>query len=270
MPTVELSSARVAYQEQGEGPTVLLLHATLHDSRDYAAVADDLAQDYRVVALDWPGHGQSPVPAPPCKPGAAYFAEVLAEFVEALNLTNMVVAGNSVGGYAACRLALALPERVAGLVLIQGSGFTPRGPVATTFCTTLGHPLVVRQAFKVLVPRYMGAKGDQDRELTAAVVARSKTPAGAKLAAHLWRSFNDPQHDLRRVARGITQPTLVMWGTRDRTQKAAFGRAAHDAMPGSQYVEMDTGHVPFVSDPAGWLEIARPFIQQALTGRVAL
>jgi alpha-beta hydrolase superfamily lysophospholipase len=58
MPYVLTRAGRVFYAERGEGPPVVLLHATLHEHRDFDAVAGPLAAaGYRVLAVDWPGHG---------------------------------------------------------------------------------------------------------------------------------------------------------------------------------------------------------------------
>ena len=65
---VETRVGQVAYSDAGEGPVVVLLHATLHDRRDFDAIVPNLLHDHRVIALDWPGHGDSPAPAPSYAP----------------------------------------------------------------------------------------------------------------------------------------------------------------------------------------------------------
>ena len=59
MATVQTRAGRVAYHESGNGPTVLLLHATLHDRHDFDPIVETLARNYRVIAVDWPEHGES-------------------------------------------------------------------------------------------------------------------------------------------------------------------------------------------------------------------
>ena len=105
MPTVTTSRGTMSYSDSssrdGTGPPVLLLHANLHDSSDYAPVLDALSDGRRVIAVDWPGHGNSPTPDTPL--GAPELGDLAVELVDVLDLTNLVVIGNSVGGYAACR-----------------------------------------------------------------------------------------------------------------------------------------------------------------------
>jgi len=138
MPTMQTSLGRISYTDDGSGPPVLLLHAALHDRTDYAPVHDALVAGRRVFALDWPGHGDSPSPDTPLR--AVQFGDVLTEFVDSLDLSNLVVVGNSVGGYAACRLAIEHPERTAGLVIVNAGGFTPHNPFTRALCALMAAP----------------------------------------------------------------------------------------------------------------------------------
>ena len=104
MPMLTLTHGAVRYAEVGDGPPLLALHANLHDSADYAGVAAALAREHRLITLDWPGHGCSPAPEKPLT--AAQLGDLAVEFVDRLGLTSLMVIGNSVGGYAACRIAI--------------------------------------------------------------------------------------------------------------------------------------------------------------------
>src|SRR5688572_20614121 len=105
MPTIELESATLAYTEHGRGRPMLLMHANPGSRHDYDAVIADLAREHRVIAIDWPGYGDSPAPSDPRSASAMFFARVAIELADALSLRDAVVIGNSVGGYAGVRLA---------------------------------------------------------------------------------------------------------------------------------------------------------------------
>lgn len=145
MPTAQTSLAAVSYTDEGSGPPILLLHAALHDHTDFDPVRASLGQGRRVLTLDWPGHGASPPPPEPLR--AVEFGDLLVEFADLLDLRGLVVVGNSVGGYAACRLALERPERVSGVVLVNTGGFTPHSVFTRFFCAVMGRPAVVRRRF---------------------------------------------------------------------------------------------------------------------------
>jgi len=261
MQTLMLSGRPVAFQERGHGRPLLLLHANPGDHRDYDAVAAELARDHRVIALDWPGYGDSPPPKPASTASAMLFADVAIDFADELSLRDAVVIGNSVGGYAALRLALARPDVVGALVLVDSGGFTRLDALGRAFCRLKGTEWFSRAIATAFARHYLRV----DNEHTRAIVAR--TDAGRRLAsrvsvdAAVWRSFLDPRHDLREAARQLSTPTLLVWGRFDPVLKlAADGRCAENAIEHAQLVTMDTGHMPFAEDPAGFLGAVRAFL----------
>jgi pimeloyl-ACP methyl ester carboxylesterase len=257
---VQTRAGEVAYSDTGEGPVVVLLHATLHDRHDFDPIVTGLRRDHRVIALDWPGHGDSPAPSRP--PTAALYADVLADVVATLDLPPAAYVGNSVGGFAAARLAITDPQRVSRLVLVNSGGFIA-GPAANLYCRMLGTPAVMKRVLPRFVRSYMKATGDNDRAVQERVLARAKTPAGVSLTAALWRSFANPDYNLRPHAERITAPCLVIWGSKDTAIPMRLGRATAAAIPGSRLESLPTGHVAFSSDPAGFLAIATPFLAAA-------
>lgn len=261
MPTVQTSLGTVSYTDEGSGPPLLLLHAALHDHTDFDSVHADLARGRRVLRLDWPGHGASPLPSTPLR--AVQFGDLLVEFADQLNLRNLVVVGNSVGGYAACRLALERAERVAGIVLVNTGGFTPHNSATRLLCAAMGRPAVVRAVFGVFVRAYMQSKSPADEFVVRRVVDRAKTEEGAKTAAALWKSFTEPEHDLRARAADITVPVLITWGAKDPSAPLRWGRAVAEGIPGSTFEAFPTGHVVFSSAPAAWLSRVVPFVDAA-------
>jgi pimeloyl-ACP methyl ester carboxylesterase len=261
--TMDTSVGTISYTDEGSGPPILLLHATLHDRGDFAPVYPALAERRRILAVDWPGHGASPLPHDPDHAGAFEFGTVAEEFVDRLDLRNLVVVGNSVGGYAGCRLAITRADRIAGLVVVNGSGFLRYNPATRAFCALMGHPRVIRTLSPSFARAYMAPQTPADRAIIRKVTARVRTADGARTAAALWRSFPGPGNDLRDRAAKITAPTLITWGERDLTSPVRWGRAVHRAIAGSTFVAMPTGHVVFSSAPEAWLGHVLPFVEAA-------
>jgi pimeloyl-ACP methyl ester carboxylesterase len=261
MTTIQTRAGRVAYREFGSGPTVLLLHATLHDRHDFDPIVETLATRYRTIAVDWPGHGDSDPIDATVEPSAPLFADVLEDVVDCLALSRAVLIGNSVGGFAAARLAINRPDSAAGLVLVNAGGFVPLNPLSRSFCRALGTPAVFRRAAPLFIRGYMKAKTDSDRQIIDRATAVAKTAEGVRIGTGLWRSFATPAHDLRRRAAELSVPTLIVWGKKDIAIPLRAGRATHDAIRGSRLQTLDTGHVVFSSDPDGFLAIAEPFLQ---------
>ncbi len=138
MPSIELPTGSVHYTEHGRGVPLVLLHANPGDSKDFEAVVPALSKTYRVLALDWPGYGQSALPQQPEWVGVLFFYQVLREFLAALALPPACFIGNSLGGNAAARLAAESPELVRGLVLVAPGGFTTPSLVSRNFCKLQG------------------------------------------------------------------------------------------------------------------------------------
>ena len=260
--TVETRVGTVAYSDEGDGPVVVLLHATLHDRHDFDPIVSHLRRDHRVIALDWPGHGQSPAPVPDYQPTAASFADALLDVVAALDLPSATYIGNSVGGFAAARLAITDPQRVSRLVLVNAGGFIA-GPVTNLYCRTLGTTALMKRALPWSIRSYMKATSDNDHAVQQRALARAKTRDGVVLTAAMWRSFAEPDYDLRPHVDRMTAPCLVIWGSKDTAIPMRLGRATAAAVPGSRLEVLPTGHVPFSSDPAGFLAIAEPFLAAA-------
>jgi pimeloyl-ACP methyl ester carboxylesterase len=99
--------------------------------------------------------------------------------------------------------------------------------------------------------------------------ALARTAEGGRTLTGLWRSFTTPEHDLRSRAAELTSPTLIVWGKKDIVIPLRAGRATHDAIAGSRLEILDTGHVVFSSDPAGFLAIVEPFLESVSAHRKA-
>ncbi len=267
MTELQTRAGQVSFSELGDGPPVLLLHATLHDRRDFDPIVPALARENRVIALDWPGHGYSPaVPSP----SAVLFAEVLEDVVEALDLRQAVLIGNSVGGFASARLAMTHPGRVAGLILVNSGGFIPRNLLTRAFCRMMGTRAFARVALPRLVGSYMKAATASDREIETRAIARARTRQGIATATALWRSFGAEEHDLRPRASELRVPTLIVWGAKDPAIPLRAGRATHAALDGSRFEVLNTGHVVFSSEPDAFLSLVLPFIAQVQSAEATL
>jgi pimeloyl-ACP methyl ester carboxylesterase len=257
MPTLTARTGTVAYAETGAGRPVVLLHANLHDRHDFDPIVEPLARRHRVIAIDWPSHGESQAVENTTGP---LLADVLDDIVDALSLKDVVLIGNSVGGSAAARLAITRPELVKGLVLVNTGGFVPITPLTKAFCRLLGTEAVARWVMPRFIPAYMKAQTRSDESVVARAVRRARTADGVRTAASLWRSFGTPEYDLRDRAHRIAAPTLIVWGDRDPALSLRIGRATQRSIPGSTLHRLHTGHVVFSSDPTRFLRVVEPFL----------
>ena len=118
MRTSEMSWGELAYHDSGNLPSPLIfLHGTGCDASDWMSVADALPRNQRCIALDFRGHGQSPVPTQPFT--LTDLAEDVLHLVDNLRLQELVIVGHSLGGMVAMEVAQR-SSRVIGLVLLEG------------------------------------------------------------------------------------------------------------------------------------------------------
>jgi len=261
MPSLETPVGTIAYDERGEGETIVLLPSGAHSRSDYNELRALLAGRFRTVALDWPGHGESPAGSGPTSAMAC--ADAAEALVAAVAPQGAVVVGNSVGGFAAGRLAIRRPELVRGLVLVDSGGFAPRTPVVHAFCRLMAQPWFLRGIYPTFARRYMRPRTAADRRALAAAVATTRGEPGLGAVNQLWRSFASPEHDLRDRAGTIAAPTLVVWGRRDPVIPVRIGRRIAASIPGARLAVLETGHVPYTTDPDAFAAELVPFAAAA-------
>lgn len=261
MATLETSAGPVAYDVRGEGEPLVMLSSGAHDRHDFDGLRALLPAGMRSIAIDWPAHGESPPGSSPAS--AMAFADLAEEVVAGLAPEGAVVLGNSVGGFAAARLAIRRPELVRGLVLIDCGGFGGRPPQVRAFCRLMSRPWFLRRIYPRFAERYMRPSGEADRRVRDAAIATTRQDPGLGAVCGLWVSFASPEHDLRSSAASIAAPTLVAWGRRDPVIPLRLGRRAAATIPGAELVVFEAGHSPQVSDPAAFAERLIPFAEAA-------
>lgn len=266
MRTLTTRAGQVAYEEQGTGVPLVLLHANPGDHRDYESILPALSSQYRTIAVDWPGYGQSPSPQSPGSASAMLMADVLEDIVAALNLEPAIFLGNSVGGYAAARLAITQPERVRALVLVAPGGFTPHNVFTRLFCSLKGRESLTRWFAMPFARLYLKRRTPFVTQILARTREEQSLPSRIAVDAAVWRSFLQPDYDLRVRAAAIRVPTLLLFGRYDPVIRAnTDGRSAQASIPGATCVVFDTGHEPFAEDPEAFLREVEPFLHAVLS-----
>lgn len=116
-PAAERTPAGTSYLATGQGQPVVLIHGVGLNKEMWGGQVVGLASDYRVIAYDMLGHGQSPRPQLGC--GLPGYAAQLAELLDHLQLPQATIIGFSMGGLVARAFALHYPQRLAALVVLN-------------------------------------------------------------------------------------------------------------------------------------------------------
>jgi 3-oxoadipate enol-lactonase len=119
--TIEFNGIVMAYEEQGHGEPLVLLHGLCGSSAYWDKVIPTLSQHYRVIAPDLRGHGQSGVSDEPYL--MALLAHDIYLLLEKLHIPQAVLFGHSLGGYLTLAFAEQFPNKLSGFSLVHSSGF---------------------------------------------------------------------------------------------------------------------------------------------------
>ena len=257
--TVGTSGGRLSIMEAGTGPPVLALHGLGGTKGSFLPTVAALAGQFRVIAVDLPGFGDSDKPL-----GAAYDARFFANagiaLLDALALDRVHLIGNSLGGRVALEIALSHPERIGRLALLAPSLAWRRNrpwvPVLRLARPELGLvQLAPRAAVEAIVRRIIpgaseGWAAAGVDEFLRAYLTRAGRAAFYAAARHIY--LEEPHGEAGFWTRLPTlQPdALFVWGSRDRLVPIAFARHVTDALPRARHLELDCGHVPQVERPA--------------------
>ena len=237
----------VTVTESGAGDRpVLLLHGGAGpDSVTGFGEALAARFPFRVLSPVYPGFAGTERPG--WLDSIHKLAGVLGGLLEELGLTEVIVAGNSIGGWVASEVALAAPERVGRLVLIDAAGLdSAEHPIADFFSLTPDQ-----------VAELSWANPEGHRIDPAAMPEAQRTILLGNreaLAVYGGRPMGDPTLAAR--LGGITAPTLVIWGEADRIVTPAYGKEYAAAIPGATFTVVPAaGHLPQLENPEAVLTL---------------
>jgi pimeloyl-ACP methyl ester carboxylesterase len=232
-------SIPITVTERGAGRPVLLLHGGA-GPQSVAAFADLLAttRPARVLTPTHPGFGGTPRPD-----GLSSIADLAAAYVallDELDLVDVTVVGNSIGGWAAAEIALLASPRVSAVVLVDAVGLdSDTDPIVDFFSLSMDE--VTDLSY------YEPERFRLDTDLPEAA-RRSMAGNRAALLAYGGTTMADPSLLARLPA--ITHPVLVVWGAADRVVPVSHGIAYTEAITGARYDLIEhAGHLPQLETP---------------------
>jgi pimeloyl-ACP methyl ester carboxylesterase len=268
MGMIEANGARFGYDEAGEGPAVVLLHAGLADRRMWDHQFTALAERHRVIRYDRRGHGESDDP----EGNVSHHRDLLA-VMDALGVDEAALVGASMGGAYSLDAALAAPERVRRIALV-GSGLSGHewpADMAAEMQATLRAAVPPERLEQY---RAHTAERVDEADVAAAaeanaryfVVGPHRTPdvldeqtwlAAKEMCEIVYRrAWGGPEWtedipDTRHHLAEIPAPTLVLIGLADVSGVLGLADLFTTTIPGARRLDLpDTGHLPPMERPA--------------------
>ncbi len=249
---------RIHYQETGSAtaPPVVLLHGFGDSFTSWEGWVPVLSTEYRVIALDLPGHGLTRAPQG-YRLTTAGLVDSLDAFAAARGLASFALAGNSLGGGVAWNYALKHPERLSALILVDAGGW-PQKPAAHVplafrilryrigrwFLSHIDNRPLIEDGLKVdvydpavITPAFVDRWAEFQRAPGHRAILMSIAPAAMGVATS-------------EALAAIRVPTLVLHGESDTIIDPESGRKFAAAIPGATLITYPhVGHLPQVEIP---------------------
>ena len=261
----------IAYRDNHlNGPSMVLLHGLFDTNATWLRLTPLLSQ-YRLIAPDLLGHGDSAKPDCAAEPPARRYApdmqvDALRDFIAALGLDNLVLVGSSLGGGLALRLLLRFPElQIRGLVLIAAAGYPQAQPgylrllggwpgrlLATAPLGALArHAGLLRLVNYRTFRRCFHDPNKIPPDLVATTYAALAAPDALRAYHQSAKNIVPPDiADFHHRFEDIACPTLIFWGAQDRVldPKNAY-RFTADIPDAELHLLSDCGHAPHLEYP---------------------
>jgi hypothetical protein len=262
-----------------QAPALILLHGSNADLHTWEPWVQALKAKYRVIRFDQVGHGLTG-PDPKDDYSRANYVAHVGAVADKLGLKQFILGGNSMGGKHALAYAIAHPERVTGLVLVDGSGGPmlkldkkkddeDSGNIGFKIAQTPGINLLVEQ----ITPRSLIAQSLEQSVSVKSVASEAavdrywemlRYPGNRRATLKRFSQPYDPLGEAEIAA--VATPTLILWGEEDRLIPVEAGQWLAKTLPNNRLVVYPgIGHLPQEEAVAATLGDLLPWLDR-LTG----
>jgi pimeloyl-ACP methyl ester carboxylesterase len=264
---------KIHYLEAGTGAPLIMLHGTGGEGARWMPNVKGLASQFRVIAVDQIGFGQSDKPLTQYHTGV--FAGFIAGLMKSIGVQRASFVGQSMGANVVLYMAIHHPEMVERIVLVNGGGFraTDAAPAARSGAPDWHSRQIANAATLEESREYLNLMYYDD--------ATFVTPEAveANLALRLRSAFTIGSMSLanekglgtitEEQVRAIRAPTLLVWGANDTQSTLASQDRLHAAITGSRKVVIDrAGHYPFLEHPDEFNRFVSEFLENQPWGSV--
>jgi 2-hydroxy-6-oxonona-2,4-dienedioate hydrolase len=239
---------KIHYLEAGSGPAVILLHGLGGDASNWYGNIAALSPKYHVIVIDQIGFGKSD------KPLINYRVQTLVDFLDGfmreLKIDRASLVGNSLGGWTAAAFAIAHPEKVDRLVLVDAAGYATNPPPDRKIIEGLNPS--TREGIKQVMSVVFYNKEIFSSPMVIDMLFTRKMLAGDGYTIQRFiDSVVQGQDFLDNTASQIKQSTLIVWGRQDALVPLAVGQHFNRDIAGSEMLIIDQcGHVPMIEKAA--------------------
>jgi pimeloyl-ACP methyl ester carboxylesterase len=255
---IDVDGLRVHVRDEGprdDQSPIVLVHGFGSSLHAWDGWAQELRRDRRVIRLDLAGFGLTG-PSLDRRYSLDNDVRLVMAVLDKLGISRCVLGGNSLGGAVAWRAALAYPSRVDKVILVDAGGY-PSAAVSTPLGFFVLRTPLINTLVEHTLPRFLVEQGFRNTYGNPSKVTQEQIERSIELTqregnrqALIDRSQQRQPSQLFERIPEIKQPTLIIWGGRDRLIPPANAERFHRDIAGSQLVIFDDlGHSPEEEDP---------------------
>lgn len=270
---IQMQDCRLHYRMRGEGPVILLIHGSFASLNTWNDWEEVLSKTYTTLSVDLPGHGLTG----PNRNGdysLDYYSKLLLQLSDSLGIDSLAVAGNSLGGGVAWRMALDAPKKVNKLILIDPQGFNKNIevdtiPTKTPLIFKLRNSPLLGNALVNFTPKFLfeynikQVYGDS-KNIKEGVIDRyiELMLREGNRKATIQRIKKKPQPRFDELS-NINKPTLILWGIKDKWIPVEQAYAFKDKLEHAELILYPKlGHIPMEEGAEETLKDALNFLAQ--------
>lgn len=244
----DYNGTRVFYEVSGEGSDLLLLHGWGCTHTIFDAFVGDFAAHHRVIALDFPGFGESD--EPPTVWGVYEYEEMLEAFCASVGVVKPSIICHSFGGRVA--IVFASKCEVSRMMLVDAAGIKPKRSFGY-YCKVYKYKLAKWWILKVL------RDTEKFEKMRAGKGSADYAAASPKMKAVLSKTVNQ---DLRKLLPSISIPVILFWGTADTATPLSDAQLMAKLLPDAGLITVKGGtHFSFLEDPGLFKSVAANFLK---------
>ena len=249
----DIDGLKIEYTEKGEGIPVLLLHGWGSSFDVYKGITEALCDRCRLVAVNFPGCGNSDTMKEPWK--LEDYCDFVLKFMKAVNLENPIMMGHSHGGRVTLKMAAEGMVEPAKIVLLDSAGLIPKKTARQKF-RAKSFKIIKRVLTLPVIKNYSEGLLDKARRHYGSADYNAAPEVLRKTLVSLVNT------DLRDIISNIKCPTLLIWGDNDTATPLADAKIIESLIPDAGLCVLEgTGHYSFCEKPYQAHAILRSFIK---------
>lgn len=250
---VEIDGLKIEYTEKGEGTPILLLHGWGSSFDVYKGITEALCDRCRVVAVNFPGCGNSETMKEPWT--LEDYCNFVLKFMKSVNLENPILFGHSHGGRVTLKMAAEGMVNPPKIVLLDSAGLIPKKTARQKF-RAKSFKIIKRVLTLPVIKNFSGNLLDKARRHYGSADYNAAPEVLRKTLVSLVNT------DLRDIIGNIKCPTLLIWGDNDTSTPLADAKIIESLIPDAGLCVLEgTGHYSFCEKPYQAHAILRSFIK---------